>query len=314
MTYQKDSSLLARVAWMYYVQNLTQEEIGRKLQYSRTKVTRLLAKANEMGIVEFKINDNYRSCLDTEAELIKKFNLKEAIVVPCGDTIDHTREGLGKACADYLEKNLVEGDVLGCAWGRTLHQAGRFLRNRRFKNLTVIQLMGGLNTGGKINPQEILEIIASKLNARGIWLHTPAVVDSLEIRDALLSDEGVRKVLEQGRRCTKALVGIGDVTPTASLVASGALTIRELRQLRDAGAVGDIFSHFFDVEGKPVVHNVADRVIALGLQELKLIPVRIASTTGPEKVDAVLGAIRGGYINVLVIDEDTAKKVLHRGD
>ena len=56
-------SLLARIAWMYYIQELTQEEIARKLDFSRTKVTRLLAQAREEGI-----NDLRRSALDKVAE------------------------------------------------------------------------------------------------------------------------------------------------------------------------------------------------------------------------------------------------------
>ena len=49
-------SLLARIAWMYYIQGLTQEEIARKLDFSRTKVTRLLAQAREEGVVEINIS------------------------------------------------------------------------------------------------------------------------------------------------------------------------------------------------------------------------------------------------------------------
>lgn len=308
--YDVESSLLARIAWMYYVQGLTQQEIGQKLHYSRTKITRLLAKAKERGIVEVSINSKFRSCLDTEEMMKKRFGLKEVIIVPTGDTIEETRAGVGKACADFLEKTLVDGDILGSSWGWNLYNVGKSLRPRKYKQLSVVQLLGGLNISEKINPQRILELIASKLNATGVWLNTPAIVDTPEIKKALLSDEGVRRVLEQGKRCTKALVGIGDVTNEASLIASKAMTFKNIKELEALGAVGDIMAWFFDINGALVQYSIKDRLIAVPLDDIKKIPLRIGCTSGLIKAKPILGAIRGGYINVLVTDENVAQEVL----
>ena len=308
--YNEEHSLLARIAWMYYIQGLTQEQIGKKLLFSRTKITRLLAKAREARIVEITINSNFRSCLDTEEQLRKRFALKEVIVVPTGNTIDETREGVGKACARYLEKTLVDGDILGCAWGRSLYYAGKELRSFHYTDLTVVQLMGGLNVSAKINPQEILELIASKLHASGVWLNTPAVVGTPEIKEALLSDEGVRKALEQGKQCTKALLGLGDMSPQASLVVCNALSIKEIEELKALGAVGDMLAWFFDITGNLVEHPIMERVISTPIEAINDIPLRIAGTAGRDKARVILGAIRGGYINALITDEQTALEVL----
>ncbi len=308
--YDAEHSLLARIAWMYYIQGLTQEEIGRKLEFSRTKITRLLARAHEVGIVEIHINTDYRSCLDTEEAIRRQFGLAEVIVVPASEELEDTRAGVGRACADYLGGSLVEGEILGCAWGRSLYHVGRTLRPRRFKHLTVVQLMGGLNPSTQINPQGILELIASKLNAVGLLLNSPAIVGTAEIKQALLSDEGIRRVADQWSHCTKALLGIGDMTGSASLIANRALSAQEAAQLRSLGAVGDICGRFFNLQGEPVPHEVSGRVIAIPLEELKRIPTRIAVTVGKEKAAAILGAIRGGYINVLITDERTAQETL----
>ena len=47
--------LLARLAWLYYIENLTQQEIGDRLNMPRVKVARLLKKARDEGIFEFRI-------------------------------------------------------------------------------------------------------------------------------------------------------------------------------------------------------------------------------------------------------------------
>jgi DNA-binding transcriptional regulator LsrR (DeoR family) len=293
---------------MYYVQGLTQEEIGIRLKYSRTKITRLLAKARKVGIVEININSSFRSCLDVEESMRNLFDLEDIIIVPTGATAQETRDGVGKACAAFLEQKLSDGETVGCAWGRALFSIGKSLRDLSFHDISVVQLVGGMNVGQQINPQEILRLIVSKLNARAVWLNTPAIVDTPEIKEALLSDEGVKQVLVQGKSCDIALVGIGDVTDDASLIAAGALTAKEMRELRKLGAVGDIMSRFFNSEGVPIQHSITDRVISVTLDGLKQVPLRIGCTAGMEKSKTILGALRGGYINVLVTDEQSAQE------
>ena len=78
-----------------------------------------------------------------------------------------------------------------------------------------------------------------------------------------MSDEGVRQVLDRGKSCDKALVGIGDVTSSASLIAAEALTEKDMEELKRLGAVGDIMSRFFNIEGIPIQHSITDRVISL---------------------------------------------------
>jgi DNA-binding transcriptional regulator LsrR (DeoR family) len=308
--HESEGNILARVAWMYYMQGLTQEEIGTRLDFSRTKVTRLLARARELEIVEISINPSYRACFDTEERLRAALPLQDVIVVPSGKSIEETRSGVGRACADFLQRNLSEGDVLGCAWGRSLYHAGRCLRPHAFRQFTVVQLMGGLNPSARINPQDILETIAKKLNATGVWLNAPAIVRSPEVRDALLEDDSVCEAIRQWHNCTKALVGIGDTSERASLVYSKALSTGEIRELKAMGAVGDINARFFDRNGVPVLHTINDRVISLSLSALKKIPVRIAVTAGAEKALPLRSAIIGGYINILITDEKTADAVL----
>ena len=308
--YDEETSLLARIAWMYYIQGMTQEEVAEKLKFSRTKVTRMLAKARDAGIVEININNSFRSCLDTEDMLKNRLKLQEVIIVPTGNTEEETKAGVGKACAAFIEQILEDGDILGIAWGTSLYNAGKYLRVQKPRNITVIQLMGGLNVSEKINPQEILKLIASKLNATGVWLNTPAIVDTPKIKKALLSDEGVSRALERGKSCTKAIIGLGDVTNDASLIACNALTTKDMEELKSMGAVGDILSWFFDINGVPIQNNMAERAISVPLEDIKKIPLRIGVTAGVRKAGAILGAIRGGYLNALVTDEKTAKEVL----
>ena len=306
----RDRETLSRIAWMYFIHGMNQEEIGRKLGYSRTTITRLIARAREEGIVEIRINSEYRSCFEMELALEEQLGLRDAIVVPTARTDEERDTGVGSAAAQYLEKIIEDGDMIGSGWGRHLYRVADSLHETSRTDLTVVQLLGGLNSGGGINPQAIVETVARKLGAEGIWLTTPAVVDSEEIRDALLRDKGVRRALSAGRRATKAVFGIGDATDRASLVTANALTVREIRELRSLGAVGDILGRHFDIHGSLVTHPVMERIIGLGPEEIRRIPLKICGAAGAGKVKPIIGAVRGGFVTVLVTDESTAGAIL----
>lgn len=310
--YDNETIFIAKIAWLYYVQGLTQDNIGHKLGCSRPTITRYLAKAKELGIVEIKIAHQYRTCFDTEYAIKTKFALQEVIVVPSGNTLIENLRGVGKACADYLQQTLNNQDILGIAWGTSIYEVGKVLHLKKPLDLTVIQLMGGLNSSEKINPEEIVKLIATKLNASGIWLNTPAIVGSSKIKKALLSDPGVSSVLAKAQHCTKSLFGLGEISLNSSLIVSNGLTITEMKQLQVLGAVGNILGQFFNINGHLIHSFLDDRLIAAPLETLQLIPIRIGVSSGQFKVDAMLGALRGGFINVLITDEDTAQEVLKR--
>jgi DNA-binding transcriptional regulator LsrR (DeoR family) len=303
-------SLLMKVAWYYYEQGMTQQEIGKRLGFSRTKIVRLLATARDKGIVQIKLVGRYTSCLEKEESLKDKYELLDAIIIPTGKDFQSTKESVGKACALYLTKILKNDDILGVAWGTTLYEVGRFLETTKNRNITVVQLMGGLNTSDAFNPQEIVRQIATKLQAKGIWLNTPAVVATPEIKNALLTDNGVQDTLHQAKYCHKALLGIGDISQTASLLVSRALSREDMDDLIAHDAVGDIMGWHYDVQGNMVDSKVIDRVLSVPLSELHNIELRIGVANGEKKVAPFVGALRGKYINVIITDESTAESIL----
>jgi len=276
------------------------------------KVVRLLARAREEGIVQIRVDHPSLRFVELEEKLRQVFGLKEAIVVPSGETEEQTREAIGQFGAMFLERSLAPGDVIGTAWGVTLREVARHLRPLSIPGITVVQLMGGLNAGGLINPLDIARAVADKLQGTVQMLYTPAFVDSASIRAALLSDHRVAQTLRAGASATKALVGIGDVSGESSLVRWGALSTGELDEAVRRGAVGDILGRHFDAYGRPIESPLAERIIALSLESLRTIPQVIAFAGGRRKADAILGALRGRYVHVLITDEATARLVLER--
>ena len=65
-----------------------------------------------------------------------------------------------------------------------------------------------------------------------------------------------------------------------------------------------------DKDGNLIKDEFEQHLISLDLEDLKKIPIRVGVAYGMDKKDAILGVLRGGYINVLITDEDVAKYLI----
>lgn len=86
----------------------------------------------------------------------------------------------------------------------------------------------------------------------------------------------------------------------------------DFQALEKNKAVGDIASRYFDINGNIALKELDDRVVGFGLEELREKEWTIAIAVGVNKVDAIIGALRAGFMNVLYTDEKTAREILNR--
>jgi DNA-binding transcriptional regulator LsrR (DeoR family) len=131
------------------------------------------------------------------------------------------------------------------------------------------------------------------------------------MRDELMANPFVQEAVEWFDHITLALIGIGSIEPSKLLMSSGnVFTADELAMLHEQGAVGDICLRFFDWHGQPVVTPLNDRVISMELEQLKQVKRSVGIAGGPRKINAIRGAINGGWINVLITDQHTAYRLM----
>jgi DNA-binding transcriptional regulator LsrR (DeoR family) len=136
-------------------------------------------------------------------------------------------------------------------------------------------------------------------------------VDSLQAKEILLSDSHVQRAFDQFPAINIAFVGIGSPTPNSVIMRDGSIiTQEELDDLLGKGAVGDIALRFFDRFGNPVCSEVDDHVIGMTLSELSKIERVIGVAGGKPKKEAILGALYGGFIDVLITDQLMANQLL----
>ena len=302
--------LRVRAAWLYYVEDMTQEQIARFMNISRAKVIRLLASARDNGIVRIRIEDRASEQIALERQLVAAFGLADAVVVPApADEADITTV-VGHAAGTYLTDQLKDGMSVGVGWGATLHMSLKALGGQPCQRLSVVSLLGGMTHSRAVNPSAVARRIADAFGADCYQLTAPVMVADESVRAALWSEPGLRELLERARRVDLALVSVGDVSEEATLFRQGLLPRSALASLQAAGAVGDVLCHFIDAEGKVVDHPVNRRVVAVDLDDLRRVPRIVVAAGGRRKVAAIRAALKGTGAGVLITEEGAARGLL----
>lgn len=312
----KRTELLARVASMYYEDDLTQDEIARRIDTSRSTVSRMLQEARETGVVEITVHYPWKNVPEIEVDLIARFRLHQArVLLGRGQPYEEILHGLGVLAARYIESILVEGTVLGISWGVAVYSTVRALRPERKLPITVVQMVGAVGEGDPlIDGPDLARLLASVYGGEYRYLHAPLIVEDAHTREVLLQEPRIRETLSLARRADVALVGIGAPSPEVySLLRAGYLGQDELAQLRAQGVVGDICARHYDARGRVLDIELNRRIVGIELEALHHIEQVIGVAGGEAKAEAIVGALRGGHVNVLVTDDATARKVLALG-
>ena len=307
--------LMLKVARLYHEQNVLQPEIARRLHVSQARVSRLLKQAQIEGIVRTTVVVPEGMQTHLEDALEAAYGLREAVVVDCfDDTEPGIVRDLGLATAKYLEASLTGGDVVGISsWSATLLAAVDAMRRMpRVAAERVVQLVGGVgNPAAEQHAARLTQRFAELTGAKPTFLLAPGIAPSVQARKVLLQDQYVTEAMTALDEVTLALVGIGALEPSTLLQSSGNIySERELHALGERGAVGDVCLRFFDADGKPVATAVDKRVIGVTLQQLTSADRSVGVAGGERKYPAIRGAVRGGWINVLITDVATAERLV----
>lgn len=306
--------LATRVAWMYFVEGLKQEDVAAALGLNRMRVNRLLAAAREEGLVRIEIDSAHGAAADCEMRLRRAFGLSEALVVPTPVDRERVVDSVGRGLGMLLSRRLVDGMTIGIHHGRSIHALFSGLRQAALPNSAIVALNGSLSPIGRMVPYETVAQMALTLQAACYHLAAPTYARSIAERDQFLGLPIVDAVLERARSCDIAIMSVSRVSDDGGLVGNGYVTPQEAQSIREAGAVGAVLGVFIDAMGRTLDHDINRRRIGLDLEGLSAIPEVILTGAGAAKVGPLHAALLSRLAHTLVIDEETAWAVLQRED
>jgi deoxyribonucleoside regulator len=302
---------ILKICYLYYQEEKTQEEISGLFGVSRFKISRTLKEAKRKGYVTITINDPKGDFAETEIELADKFGLEQAIVVKVNEFSEKTAiDQVAAAAAQYLRQVVGNYHVLGVTWGRTVSHVVTHLKPIEVKNLTLVQIGGGLGTIEGTDNNMLTMMLGQKLGAKAHVIPAPVIVRNRSIRDTLFKEGKIQQTLEIAKKADLVLFGIGIIGKHGLLWRSGFLHKDDTVKLKKAGAVGQICGRSFNARGQNCLDELDDRTIGLNLDQIRKIKHKICIAIGQEKVAAIIGASKSKLLNVLVTDESTAASLL----
>ena len=137
-----------------------------------------------------------------------------------------------------------------------------------------------------------------------------------QIQRALGDIDGARDTLDHAARLAVRpddidMTGQALYQVVAGMLRSGFISEEESLALLEKGSVGHICCYHYDARGSIEPFDVNGRVIGVSAERLKAIPLRVAIACGARKAEAIAGALRGGFLSVLVTDEAAALRIVN---
>lgn len=308
--YSDEQLILA--ARLYYVDELSQAEIARMTRVSQAKVSRMLALARERGIVRITVPEYEPRNPALEAQIQSRLGLKEAVVIRSSmQRAEELRQTLGYFAAPAASRWIEPASVVGIAGGRAMRALVERMRPAGpVGGITIAQTMGNIDSSpGPYDALELGRTLARRWSAAFLTLNTPAILPDRDTCKRLMSLDQIRSVLRALDGASLAFVGIGTLDNSV-FVERRVLSPRDMQTLRDAGAVGEIFGRFFDSRGRECDTPLRHRVVSMPLESLKRVPNVVAVVAGSDRTRGILGAVQGGLVKSLIIDEGGASALL----
>lgn len=304
--------LMVKAAWLHFKEDLTQGQIANRLGISRIKVNRLIHQAKTSGIVDVIIKAPIPTFNEIEELLVKKYNLEDAVVVMDTDLGAAMYRALAQGTADWLVNQISPNIDIGLSLGRTLS----YLPEAYFPSLKIscnfIDIIGNIKDYNRFfGSYNVTARMAERFGGQALRLNAPTLVSSPQALQVIKNEPYIKDVLDRARKAEIILLSCGPVDQSMLLYIHNFISLSEVADLKKRGAIGDVLTHFLDVDGNPIETEIEERVVALTLEEIKRIPKRVLIAAGNEKIPVMRIVLQKGIFNILITNKKSAQAVLN---
>lgn len=310
----KDFELISRIAYLYYVENMTQAQISKELNIYRTSISRYLQQARQYGVVKFEIENFNPELLKLEKSLKESFFLKEVRVIPTkrNGSIHENKSFYFIESSKFINKKIVSNSNIGLAWGESIGNMIYYLDSRKLTNVHVTPLVGGpghIKTQFHVNT--LTYELGKKINGQACFINASVIEENADTAKSIMQSKYFTDIKNNWKNLDIAIVSIGGGLNEKSQWRD-LLTAADVEELKNREVVGDCCGRFYDRYGKIIKGNIDNRTIGLTLENLAHIPISITMLFEKKKVSSAWPILKKGIINTLIIDEDTAIELLKR--
>jgi DNA-binding transcriptional regulator LsrR (DeoR family) len=302
---------MASIAQLYYREKKNQTQIAEQYGISHATVSRILAEAQNRGLVEIVIHYPWMRDHKLEAELRDLFGLSGVRVLDSeGFSQPDVLEGTGMLAAEVVDEHVNDGVSIAVSRGRGVYWSTRCLSPHPNWKIDIVQLQGALEDELSTD-KNLSSLFSDKYDAQFHVLHAPMILDDEDTQQTLLKKPLIKNVLELARQAKLALVGVGTLDlKHSNHYISGEMNKEEILVLQKEGFVGDICGLHFDSNGVVPKTSINKRIICIDEDSLKQIPLVIGVGVGESKAIPIQAALRGGFLDFLVTDSIVANRLI----
>lgn len=307
--------LMIKVARLYHTHGMRQNDIAKRLQISQSRVSRLLAQAEDASIVRTVVAVPQHVHAELEERIETLYGLSEVHIVDAvSDDEAELNKDLAHTMASLLHDVAFEVRTIALtSWSKTLRLMIDVMLPMRTKCKHVIETLGDLGPPSlQHDTARSTQQFAALTGAQPVFLRTPGVAASREMKELLLTgDAHAREALEMLDSVDLALVGIGgDEIDPALRPGDNFFTDEQFAHARELGAVGEVCLHFLTADGTPIDSELEDLVVGITRDQLRNARHRWAVSGGARKHRAIRAAVAGGWVDTLVTDAATAQYLI----
>nr|WP_319488948.1 sugar-binding domain-containing protein [uncultured Caproiciproducens sp.] len=232
--YNQSVCIMDSVAYLYYIEKRTVEEISQNLNISKPTVSRLLKRAVEEGIVEFKISKPFAECIELEKKIKLQYGLKTVIVVPVLEpekliNAEELKKRVALEGARYVQRMITDKDILGLAWGGTMYHLIQYLNPCRKVNANVITLHGSIaDCDEKLAVTNLVRRAAMAFGGKNVSLCVNGLAEDKEHFDKIRNDLKYKQYFSLLKYVSIAVSGVGSFYPNLDLLADIAESTQSL--------------------------------------------------------------------------------------
>ncbi len=306
-----ERQLLIDISVMYYLEGMTQNQIAKKLDISRPKISRLLKRARELDIVEINIKYESDTILQLQNKIKSKFNVNNVVIVNTLSNYEDTLEEIGKAAAKVLSDEIKEDMIVGITWGNSVRSTVSHMKKKKVDNVKIVELFGAIGYDmGEADMFSIGTSLSGKIGGKLYPLPAPIYIEDKVTKEVLMNNPIIKNSLDMIDNCDLILTGLGSVDASTPQTLWDEFVENDTKEeIKKKGGVGFICAHFLHKNGEFLDMDINENIIGIKTESIK--NNRIVLVAGGEKKGkAIYAALKGGYIDTLVTDEKTLNYVL----
>lgn len=304
---EKQLKRIIDIAKMYYINNMTQQQIADAFHISRPLVSSLLARARELEIVHIEIKDPYG---DNDAWLnyLKyKYGIKDGAIIPKINSFSLSESIYSWKAVEIMSELILQSSHIGLGWGNVIDQVIRcFSKDIVTTPKTFFPLVGSLlSSGREFHTNELVRRIAEKFTSSSLFLNAPLFPNSTSEREVFINTADYKSLEKEYKNMDLAIITVSSFPTVPDMASAYRVPNLDIRKQ----IVGEMIAYYYFDNGDFYISST-DIAIHCPLDYLRntknvllLVPENVSS-------NALLGILKTGLITHIIIAEESLSSIL----